>query len=110
MEILQEKKDGKLIIRINGRIDSVSSETLENTIKPVIEAGENKLAIDFSKIEYISSSGLRAILLFAKLAKKGNGSVVLFAMNENIKEIFKISGFISIIQVVETEQEALAAL
>jgi len=53
---------------------------------------------------------LRAILLFAKLAKKNNGSIALFAMNESIKEIFKISGFISIIPVVETEQEAIAML
>ena len=68
------------------------------------------MAIDFTSLDYINSSGLRVILMAAKELKKVEGKLVLFAMKDHIKEIFDMTGFTSIISIVKTEEDVVKSV
>lgn len=107
MEIKQEKKGEVVIIGLVGRLDANTAGQLEKKILPLIDEGEKKLLIDFSELEYISSAGLRLLLLTAKKLKNIKGKIVLCSMKEYIKEIFEIAGFTPIFTIRENQDEAV---
>lgn len=107
MEIIQEKNDGVIILQLKGRFDAGTSSDLENGIIPLIADGLKGMAIDFSQLDYINSSGLRIVLMAAKKISKVGGKMVLFSMKDHIKEVFDMTGFSSIIPVVQSRNEAL---
>ena len=92
---------------ITGRIDSATSKDLETKLVPMINSGTRKLVVDFAKVAFISSAGLRILLLVAKKLKQANGKFALCCMRDTIKEVFDISGFSSIIPIFPTRDEAL---
>jgi anti-anti-sigma factor len=110
MNILQEKVGNILVVKAEGRIDSGTSGDFESKIMKLIDSGEKVLSFDFSNIEFISSNGLRSFLVVAKKLKKVNGKLALFAMNSNIKEVFEMTGFSTIIPIFASENEALQSL
>jgi len=63
-----------------------------------LTAGVLKTAIDFSKVNYISSAGLRAVLVIAKDFNAKGGKILIYGMNDSIKDIFDMSGFTTIIK------------
>ncbi len=107
MEIIHEKNDNIILLKLKGRFDAGTSGELENGIIPLIVDGLKGLAIDFSQLDYINSSGLRVILMAAKKISKVGGKMTLFSMKEHIKEVFDMTGFSSIIPVVNSKEEAL---
>ena len=72
--------------------------------------GAAKLVIDFSSLDYISSAGLRVLLGTAKRLSQAKGALRLFGLNETVREVFEISGFATILTVVDTEANALSGL
>jgi anti-sigma B factor antagonist len=107
MEINKESIEGILIVRVNGRLDTVSSGEFEKKIMPLLEEGNYRVAIDFTGIDYVSSSGLRIILICAKNIKKKSGTFALFSLNNSIEEVFQISGFAKIIPIYANQAEAI---
>ncbi len=97
MEIKESKENDILIVTINGRLDSNTYEQLGEKMT-AITAG-NKIVIDFSELDYISSAGLRIILMNAKKMKKAGGQFRLCGMKDFIKEIFDIAGFSKILNI-----------
>ncbi|MDQ1265494.1 MAG: hypothetical protein QG635_645 [Bacteroidota bacterium] len=110
MEIIQINKGDALILAIKGRLDAVTSAELESSAIALIDSGNKKLILDFSNLDYISSAGLRVLLLIAKKMKSSGGSVALASMKEFIKEVFEISGFISIFQIADDVDKAVTLL
>jgi anti-sigma B factor antagonist len=106
MKLSDTKKGEILFLELSGRFDATTTAEFESKVKSIINQGEKKLAIDFSNLDYINSSGLRVILMAAKELKKIEGKLVLFAMKDHIKEIFDMTGFTSIINIVKSEQDA----
>jgi anti-anti-sigma factor len=100
MDLNFSKIDNLDIIKITGRIDSITSGDLQNKLVEHLATGAIRLAIDFSEVSYISSAGLRAILVIAKEIKKTDGGLVIYSMQSNIKDVFDMSGFSSIINIV----------
>lgn len=100
MQIKLEAKD-KTIITVEGRLDSSNSGELEKVLLECRSAGKNDLVIDFSGLDYISSAGLRVLLMAAKSAKAAGGQVVLAALNANVRQVFDISGFTSLFPIIE---------
>ena len=86
-----------MIITLEGRLDTVSAPCLEKEIKENL-TGINKLVFDFTKLEYLSSAGLRVILMSQKLMNK-QGSMVIRNINDTIHEIFEMTGFLSILTI-----------
>ena len=92
-----------------GRIDGSTASPFQEALLKLIEEGTGSLVVDFEKIEYISSAGLRVLLLAAKRLQAGGRKIVLCAMRDHIAEVFKISGFSEILAIHATRQDAVNA-
>src|SRR5207302_9357404 len=93
MEFAQELSGDVVIVKLTGRLDSSSAPPAEENFTRVLAGGALHLAIDMSNLEYISSAGLRVLLVVAKKVQQGQGKVVLFGLVRNVREVFSISGF-----------------
>lgn len=82
-----------------GRLDGTNAATHEQALLALVSEGAQTLTVDLSELDYISSAGLRVLLVAAKAAKGKGGSVVLSAPKPAILEVLKISGFDKILQV-----------
>lgn len=109
MNIKEEGKNNAMVLVIEGRLDSNTSGMLEKKLSTIIEAGEKNLVLDFAGMEYISSAGLRVLLMAAKKTGKMGGKVVLSALNSNVREVFDIAGFTNIFTIAASQDEALQA-
>jgi anti-sigma B factor antagonist len=101
MDIRQDTLGVATALHLAGRLDANTAGQLEKTIVPLIEGGTKNIIVDFDELEYISSAGLRVLLLSAKLIKKAQGIIVLCGMKDFIKEIFDIAGFTPIFTIKE---------
>ncbi len=110
MELNNITKNNKSIISIIGKINAITAPEFEQYLKTLVNNGILKIILDFSKVDYISSAGLRAILVITKLLKTKSGSIVLASLKPEVKNVFEISGFTSIIPVVEDIEEAESKL
>lgn len=106
MEILVGKAGNTAVVQAIGRVDATNSADLEKSLLNLIE-NEQEIVINCSRLDYMSSSGLRVLLAASKKAKNLEHSLVLCNLNDNIREIFEISGFSAIIKIYPTEEEAL---
>ncbi len=105
MNFSKEIKNNYLIIKPSGKIDATNSDDFTESLKKLLE-NKNKIIINFEDIDYISSAGLRSILIIAKEAKNRDGKLVLCSLKEHIMEIFEITGFTKMINIVNTLQDA----
>ncbi len=97
MNISCIKENDKLTVLVEGRIDTVTAPTLESEINNNLGSMSN-LVIDFEKVEYISSAGLRILLYFTKEMNKRNG-MVLRNVCSDVMEVFEITGFSDILTI-----------
>ncbi len=100
--------DATVVIPV-GRIDGSTASPFQEALLKLIDEGAGSLVVDFEKIEYISSAGLRVLLLAAKQLQAGGRKIVLCSMRDHISEVFKISGFNEILAIHPTRQEAVNA-
>jgi len=108
MEIVKTgKENNAVIVKISGRMDAVTAPEFEKILSAWIDESEKYFVVDLSSLEYISSAGLRSILIIAKKLKALNGKILLAAMEESVNEVFEISGFNSIIPIHDTVQAAV---
>lgn len=107
MNIKELKKDKAFVIILEGRLDSTNSGEMEKKFISLLEKGEKNLLIDFSALDYISSAGLRVMLMAAKKSKAAGGKVVLASLTDNVKEVFDIAGFSSIFPIFANQEEAI---
>ncbi len=107
MEINSRKEKGSLIVSAKGRIDAVTAPDFEKSLSEWISQGESTMIVNLSELEYISSAGLRSILAIAKVLKAKGGKMIFACLKGTVKDVFKISGFGSIFQIFDTEDEAL---
>ncbi len=95
---IEKKQDGKdLEIAVEGRLDTTTAPQLEAEFKKSID-GVTNLVIDMAKLSYISSAGLRVLLSAQKVMNK-QGSMVIRNVNEEIMEIFDVTGFVDILTI-----------
>lgn len=109
MEIVQETRDNAVILKLQRRIDSATAKAFEERLMPVVNGAEAAVILDFQDLDYISSAGLRVILMAAKAAKARQRKLLLCGMKPNIHEVFAVSGFTKILTIVESCEAALAA-
>jgi anti-anti-sigma factor len=82
-----------------GRLDSTTAGAIEKTLLALLVGDVHSIDIDMSALDYVSSAGLRVLLVVAKAAKAKGGKLVLMALKPSILEVIKISGFDRIINV-----------
>ena len=83
------------------------ASAFESIVMEHINSGERHLIVDFSRLDFISSVGLRVALLATRALQASQGRIVLCAMRKHIEEVFRISGFDRIIVIKESRQAAL---
>ncbi len=108
MTIATEKTASATIVLLQGQINSANAAGLETEILALVEGGVRALVLEFGALDYISSAGLRMVLVLAKRLKAEGGRLVLCGMQPHVREVFDISGFLSILNVESTRAEALA--
>ncbi len=107
MDIAQQEKNGVVCIKLTGRLDADSAPAAEATVKELMQQGKTRLLFDLSELDYISSAGLRVILLTVKGLQVPKGKVVLCALRPYVREIFDVSNFSSIIPITDTVEAGL---
>jgi anti-anti-sigma factor len=108
-EIKHQKDDDIQILHISGHFDGVSSGTAEQTILETIEKAD-KIVFKLDELIYISSAGLRIILVAAKKGRNKKARIVFCSLGENVRKIFEISNFHTILDIVENLDCALKKL
>ena len=93
-----EEIDGKYIATLEGEMDTVAATEAEEVLKPLYNTDGKDVIIDCKGLEYIASSGLRILLSILKGAKASGSKVVMRDVNDDIKNVFKLTGFISIFE------------
>jgi anti-anti-sigma factor len=100
---------GQRACRMRGRLDSLTADEAQSALKQLVEAGQRSLVVDLTDLHYISSAGLRVFILIQKLLAKVGGRVIIFQAPEAVRQIFQLSGFLALFDLV-AGPEGLAAL
>jgi anti-sigma B factor antagonist len=109
MEIIELKQGKVSTFKLQGRLDSNTSQSFEKRLLDAISDGIKNVIIDFKDLDYISSAGLRVILKATKTLKREDGRIMLCSMQDYVKEVFEIAGFDSFLPIVPTMDDALKA-
>ena len=101
---------GVLVVRTEDRLDGVNVREFQDALQGVIDDSDRAVILDLGRLTYISSAGLRVILLVAKTLQRQDGNLAVCSLSGPVREVFKISGFDKIIQTHDSQAEAIAAL
>jgi stage II sporulation protein AA (anti-sigma F factor antagonist) len=110
MQIGEERSGAALVIAPAGRVDSVSSNELERLVVARLDAGERRIVVDLAQTSYISSAGLRVLLLLAKRLKPPAGALVLCGMGPSVRTVLELAGFLPLFAVEPARAEALSRI
>ncbi|PZP30720.1 MAG: anti-sigma factor antagonist [Roseateles depolymerans] len=101
---------GCQLLALRGRIDSAAAPLFGQAVLDLFDAPGRRVVLDFGAVDYISSAGLRVVLMAAKRARQGQGRLLLCALPRQVREVFEISGFLKIIEAVDERASALRQL
>ena len=107
MEINQTVVDNVTIIAVSGKIDAITSNDLEIAINDQIYQNNNKIVIDLTEVNYISSIGLRILLIALKKVKLRQGDLKLASLQPFVREVFDTTGLTKIISIYPNQEEAI---
>ena len=107
MNIHATKEGNAIVMSLKGRLDAVASTEFERSLSDWISKGDNYFLLDFTELEYISSAGLRSILATSKKLKETQGKIFITGLRGPVKDVFEISGFLSIFRVFASREAAL---
>ena len=96
-------------VTVEGRLDAATVPTLEQTLQRLLLEGQVRLVIDLAAVNYISSSGLRAMLTVRRQTRSRGGDVYLCSLHPRVREIFEMVGFVSVFGIYDSRDQAAAA-
>jgi anti-sigma B factor antagonist len=91
--MIESKENGIFILAVDGNLDAEGTQAMEEKVLALLEAGETSLLFDFSRLDYINSSGLRVLVLAYQRLKKASGRVAICGIKDYIQEVFEVSGY-----------------
>lgn len=100
MNIEKTQNGTEVTLALSGRLDTVTAPQLEEKIQESLE-GTKTLKLDFESLEYLSSAGLRVLLTTHKAMTKGGGIMEISHVNDVIHEVFEVTGFLDVLNIVE---------
>jgi anti-sigma B factor antagonist len=108
IEIGEERvATGSFVIALAGRVDSNTSGTLEKRLLARLAGGESRLVLDLSGVQYMSSAGLRVLLLASNRCQAAGGRLVLCSLRESVREVFDLAGFTALFPIEASRDLAL---
>ena len=96
METRIEELEGKIAVTLVGELDTAAAVEVEEMLQPLYKSDGRDVVIECSKLDYIASSGLRILISILKGAKASGSKVTMRNMNDDIKNVFKLTGFINL--------------
>jgi anti-anti-sigma factor len=115
-EVPAESAAGKMgapILQVAGRLDTNTVSVLERALMRAMSTGAKSIVLDMSQVGYVSSSGLRVLLVARREAKERKGNVVLCALTPQVRDVFDMVGFTSLFDIrenLEQGKKAVAAI
>jgi stage II sporulation protein AA (anti-sigma F factor antagonist) len=109
VDIVQDRDNGVVILKLKGHLDSSAASSAEAGLAAALGDGPPHLAIDCTELDYISSAGLRVLLILARKIQAMQGKVALFGFLDNVREVFSVSGFDRIFA-IEADRAAAVAM
>lgn len=110
MEIRESTADGVHVLSLSGRMDAATAPDFDAAAKALLDGGATRIVVDMEGLEYISSAGLRGVLVLVKSVKAKGGALAFCALRPMAAEVFRISGFNAILTICDTLAEAVARL
>ncbi len=110
MAVTIERQGDTIIAQVSGRVDGTNAAEFQDELIPVTDGSSQSVILDLGELSYISSAGLRVILLIARTFRAKEATFTICSPTESIREIFEISGFSQIIPIHNSQAEAVAAL
>jgi anti-sigma B factor antagonist len=110
MDVMETRNGEAVIIEPRGRIDSNSAKSFEEKLLGAVAPQAPVLVVDCGHLEYISSAGLRVLLMAAKRVKAAKGRMALAGLKPHVQEVFDVSGFSSIFTIQPNRAAALESV
>jgi anti-sigma B factor antagonist/stage II sporulation protein AA (anti-sigma F factor antagonist) len=110
LQIHVDEVDRKVILRIEGRVDAASASVLEKRLQQLIDEHRRVLLLDFSRVDYLSSAGMRVLLAATKKLKAQKGQILLFSLDQEVFEIVRMAGLDRVLHICANEKEALQSV
>jgi anti-sigma B factor antagonist len=98
MKTTLKEENNELVMYFDGRLDTAASPVVEKDIQPLLESDNKNIVLDCTKLEYISSSGLRLFLSVLKNAKAKGNHVYITGVSNDIRNVFAMTGFINLFE------------
>ena len=108
MQINETRQASAVIVAPVGRVDSTTSPALDAHLLGLAKAGEQRVVMDLSGVDYISSAGLRVMLSLAKRTKEAKGKLALASLGDSVRQVFELAGFLPLFMVEATADQAAA--
>ena len=109
MDIAKKQVDGVSIVQVAGNLDTATARDMRTCLDGLVAEGATKIVVNFATLDYISSAGLRVLLVTAKRLRGTGGTLRLCGLNETVQEVFEISGFSTIFNLHGDEAAAVSA-
>ena len=93
-----EQLEDKFLVTLEGELDTAAAADVEQILQPLYNSNGKDVIIDCTGLEYIASSGLRILISVLKGAKAGGSKVILKNLNDDIKDVFRLTGFINLFE------------
>jgi stage II sporulation protein AA (anti-sigma F factor antagonist) len=107
MEINEERQDGIVVVAPVGRIDSTTAEALDRHLIRLPNADDRRVVVDFGKVDYISSAGLRVMLTLAKRIREARGALAICSLEDSVWQVFELAGFLPLFSVAKSRDDAI---
>ena len=108
--IQTQREKGILTVTVSGRVDGANANAFQQQIRSSFTDKDKVVLLDMEKLNYISSAGLRVILMLAKALEERKAKFMIYSLTDPIREVFEISGFDKIINVRESRDHAISSL
>jgi anti-sigma B factor antagonist len=109
MKLETSEKNGIGTARLEGSVDGKTAPEVREQLRPLL-AANSKIVLDLTKVDYLSSAGLRLLLLLYRELSARKGKVVLLGVSEDIRTVMSHTGFLNFFTLASSEAEALQAL
>ena len=110
LNVAVSRVEEKWVIRLDGKLDALTSPLLEKRLQKELPQGKVLLALDFTRVDYLSSAGMRLLLALVKRIRAEGGKIVFFGFIDEVMEIIRLAGFERLLPIQPDEAKALQAL
>jgi anti-anti-sigma factor len=108
MEVNESRADGVTVVEPRGRMDTLGAKPFGERIAGLIRAGNSRMLIDLTNIQYVSSAGFRALLIAHKQSRDSQGKLVLCGLSAEVRRMFELGAFLDLFTICGTREEGIA--